>query len=91
MERLSQRYPDDREAAIFYALALNAPALPTDKTYANQLKAASILEKVVAEQPQHPGMAHYLIHDYDYPLIRERGISATRRYAGIAARRRPGR
>src|SRR5574341_309812 len=53
MERLSQRYPADREAAIFYALALNATALPTDKAYANQLKAASILEKVFAEQPQH--------------------------------------
>ena len=84
MERLSQRYPDDREAAIFYALALNATALPTDKTYANQLKAASILEKVFAEQPQHPGVAHYLIHSYDYPLIAERGLGAARRYAGIA-------
>ncbi len=84
MERLSQRYPDDREAAIFYALALNATALPTDKTYANQLKAAAILEKVFAEQPQHPGVAHYLIHSYDYPPIAEKGVGAARRYAGIA-------
>ncbi len=84
MERLSQRYSDDREAAIFYALALNATALPTDKTYANQLKAAAILEKVFGEQPQHPGVAHYLIHSYDYPPIAEKGLTAARRYAGIA-------
>lgn len=84
MERLSQRYSDDREAAIFYALALNATALPTDKTYANQLKAAGILEKVFGEQPQHPGVAHYLIHSYDYPPIADKGLDAARRYAGIA-------
>ncbi|MBI4636562.1 MAG: hypothetical protein HY727_09470 [Candidatus Rokubacteria bacterium] len=84
MERLSQRYPDDREAAVFYSLALDATALPTDKTYANQLKAATILEKVFAEQPQHPGVAHYLIHSYDYPPIADKGLTAARRYAGIA-------
>jgi tetratricopeptide (TPR) repeat protein len=84
MEELSRKYPDDREAAIFYALALNATALPTDKTYANQLKAAEILEKIFAEQPNHPGVAHYLIHSYDYPAIAERGLSAARRYASIA-------
>ena len=84
MERLSQRYSNDREAAIFYALALNATALPTDKTYVNQLKAAAILEKVFGEQPQHPGVAHYLIHSYDYPPIADKGLTAARRYAGIA-------
>jgi tetratricopeptide (TPR) repeat protein len=84
MEQLSRQHPDDREAAIFYALALNATALPTDKTYANQLKAAEILERIFAEQPNHPGMAHYLIHSYDYPPIAERGLSAARRYANIA-------
>jgi len=84
MEQVYLRYPDDREAAVFYALALNATALPTDKTYANQLKAAGILEKVFAEQPNHPGAAHYLIHSYDYPPIASRGLSAARRYAGIA-------
>lgn len=84
MEQLSQRYPDDREAAVFYALALDATALPTDKTYANQLKAAAILEKVFAEQPNHPGVAHYLIHSYDYPPIAQRGLTAARRYASIA-------
>ena len=84
MERLSRTYPEDREAAVFYALALNITASPADKTYANQLKAAEILEKVFAEQPNHPGVAHYLIHSYDYPPIASRGLSAARRYAGIA-------
>jgi len=84
MEQLAARYPDDREAAVFYALALNATALPTDKTYARQLKAVGILEKVFAEQPNHPGVAHYLIHSYDYPAIAEKGLPAARRYASIA-------
>jgi len=84
MEQLTARYPDDREAAVFYALALNATALPTDKTYADQLKAAGILEKVFAAEPQHPGVAHYLIHSYDYPPIAEKGLTAARRYAAIA-------
>ena len=84
MEQLAGRYPEDREATIFYALALNATALPTDKTYADQLKAAGMLEKVFAEQPQHPGVAHYLIHSYDYPPIADKGLTAARRYAAIA-------
>jgi tetratricopeptide (TPR) repeat protein len=84
MEQLSARYPDDREAAIFYALALNATVLATDKTYAQQLKAASILEAAFREQPDHPGAAHYLIHSYDYPPIAEKGLGAARRYATIA-------
>jgi hypothetical protein len=84
MERLSRAYPEDREAAVFYALALDITASPADKTYANQLKAAGILEKVFAEQPNHPGVAHYLIHSYDYPPIASRGLPAARRYAGIA-------
>src|SRR5215471_1805063 len=62
MEQLVARYPDDTEAAVFYALALLSTAPPTDKTYANQLKAAAILEKVFVQQPRHPGVAHYLIH-----------------------------
>jgi hypothetical protein len=66
------------------ALALNATALPTDKTYANQLKAAALLEGVFQEHPQHPGVAHYLIHSYDYPPIAPRGLDAARRYASIA-------
>ncbi len=84
MEQLHQHYPDDREAAVFYALALNATALPTDKTYANTLRAAALLEKVFAEQPNHPGVAHYLIHSYDYPPLADKGLSAARSYAKIA-------
>jgi tetratricopeptide (TPR) repeat protein len=84
MERLYTRYPDDREAGIFYALALNATAPPTDKTYANQLKAAAILEKVLTEQPNHPGVAHYLIHSYDSATLASRGLPAARSYAKIA-------
>ncbi|MGH7313835.1 MAG: hypothetical protein ACREJV_11725, partial [Candidatus Rokuibacteriota bacterium] len=84
MEALAARYPDDREAAVFYALALNMTLVPTDKTYANQLKAAGILEKVLAEQPNHPGVAHYLIHSYDYPPIAPKGLPAARLYASIA-------
>ena len=84
MEGLAQRYPEDTEASVFYALALDVTALPTDKTYANQLKAARILEKVFAEQPDHPGVAHYLIHSYDFPAIAGHGLSAARRYASIA-------
>lgn len=84
MEQLAARYPEDREATVFFALALNATAAPTDKTYADQLRAAGMLEKVFAQQPQHPGVAHYLIHSYDYPPIAEKGLNAARRYAGIA-------
>jgi hypothetical protein len=84
MAQLYARYPDDREAAVFYALALNATAAPTDKTYANQIKAGTILEKVYAEQPDHPGVAHYIIHSYDYPPLATRGLAAARAYAKIA-------
>jgi hypothetical protein len=84
MEELAQRYPDDREAAVFYALALNITLNPNDKAYANQLKAAAILEKVFAAQPNHPGVAHYLIHSYDFPPIASKGLPAARRYASIA-------
>ncbi len=84
MEQLAARYPTDREAAVFYALALNITLDPNDKTYANQLKAAGILEKVFAEQPQHPGVAHYLIHSYDFPPIAAKGLPAAKRYASIA-------
>jgi len=84
MEALAARYPQDREATIFYALALNVTLNPNDKTYANQLKAAAILEKVFAEEPNHPGVAHYLIHSYDFPPIADKGLVAARRYAAIA-------
>lgn len=84
MEQLAQHYPDDTEASVFYALALDVTALPTDKTYANQLRAAAILEKIFAAQPDHPGVAHYLIHSYDYPPIAQQGLAAARNYAKIA-------
>ena len=84
MEQLAQRYPNDDEAQIHYALALNTSALAADKTYANQIKGAAILEPIAKRQPQHPGVAHYLIHLYDYPSIAEKGLDAARRYAKIA-------
>jgi hypothetical protein len=84
MEALAARYPKDDEAQIHYALALNTSAPPADKTYANQLKGAAILEEIAKRQPQHPGVAHYLIHLYDYPPIADKGIEAARRYAKIA-------
>src|SRR5207237_9762875 len=84
MEQLAARYPTDDEAQIHYALALNTSASPADKTYANQLKGAAILEEIAKRQPQHPGVAHYLIHLYDYPPIADKGIEAARRYAKIA-------
>ena len=84
MEQLAQRYPNDDEAQIHYALALNTSALPADKTYANQLKGAAILEAIFKRQPQHPGVAHYLIHLYDTPALAERGLKAARLYAKIA-------
>jgi tetratricopeptide (TPR) repeat protein len=84
MEQIQRQYPSDREAAIFYALALNATAAPTDKTYAQQRKAGAILEKVFAEQPDHPGVAHYIIHSYDNPSVANRGLPAAQRYTKIA-------
>ncbi len=84
MEALSQRYPEDTEAEIFYALSLDMTAQLTDKTYANQLRAAAILEKLFKLQPEHPGIAHYLIHSYDYPAIAHHGVEAARRYAQVA-------
>src|SRR6266699_4059023 len=84
MEQLAQRYPNDDEAQIHYALALNTSASPADKTYANQLKGAAILELIAMRQPEHPGVSHYLIHLYDYPPIAEKGLDAARRYAAIA-------
>ena len=84
MEEVASRHPDDDEVQIYYALALDVAASPSDKTYANQLKAAAILERIWQRQPQHPGVAHYLIHTYDYPPIAEKGLEAAKRYAKIA-------
>src|SRR5262245_25071718 len=84
MDRMTQRYPDDFEAWAYYALTLQASAPKTDKTYANQQKSAAILEKLYKQNPQHPGVSHYLIHAYDYPPLADKGIESARRYAGIA-------
>src|SRR4029450_2214163 len=84
MEQMTQRYPDDFEAWAYYALTLQASAPKTDKTYTNQLKAAGILEKLYKQNPQHPGVSHYLIHAYDYPPLADKGLAAAQRYAGIA-------
>src|SRR5215469_5948715 len=84
MESLAERYASDDEAQIEYAITLNVAASPTDKTYANQLKGAAILEPIFKRQPQHPGVAHYLIHLYDYPPIAEKGLDAASRYSKIA-------
>ncbi len=83
-EAVAARYPQDIEAQILYALVLNVTALPTDKSFANQLKAAAILEPLFRKYPNHPGVAHYLIHTYDYAELAEKGIPAARAFAGIA-------
>jgi tetratricopeptide (TPR) repeat protein len=84
MEALAGRYPEDDEAQIAYAITLNVAASPADKSYANQLKGAAILEPIFKRQPQHPGVAHYLIHLYDYPPIADKGLDAASRYSKIA-------
>lgn len=84
MDQVYARYPKDREAAIFYALAVRADAPAGDKTYANQKKASAILEKILAEQPEHPGLAHYIIHCDDYPSLAALALDPARHYAKIA-------
>ena len=84
MEQIAKRYPEDFEAQVYHALALQAAAPKQDLTYANQSRSAGILEKLYAENPQHPGITHYLIHAYDFAPFAERGIPAARRYASIA-------
>ena len=84
MAALAATYPADDEAAIFWALSLAASALPTDKTYANQLKAGQILEKLHPRLPNHPGISHYIIHSYDVPALAGHALDAARRYATIA-------
>jgi hypothetical protein len=84
MGDVAAKYPDDHEAQIFYALALAVAEDPADKTYADRLKAGTILEKLFEEEPTHPGLAHYIIHAYDVPALAGRALSAARRYAEIA-------
>ncbi len=84
MEGLRTKYPDDKEAAIFYALALNAAADPGDKSFGKQKKAGDILNALYPGQPNHPGIVHYIIHTYDSPELANMGLSAARRYASVA-------
>jgi hypothetical protein len=84
MEKVSRRNPDDHEAAVFYALSLLASEPDHDKTKTNRLKAAAVLEKLFAEEPNHPGVAHYLIHTYDQPDMAKLGLPAARKYAELA-------
>jgi hypothetical protein len=84
MERLASKYFDDQEAQIFYALALAAAEEPTDKTYAARRKAGAILEKLFGQEPDHPGLAHYIIHTYDVPSLAGKALIAARRYSEIA-------
>jgi len=84
MQALASKYPDDHEGQIFYALAIAASGDPADKTYAGRLKAGAILEKLFEEEPNHPGLAHYIIHTYDVPPLAGRALVAARRYSEIA-------
>ncbi|HVO63130.1 MAG TPA: hypothetical protein VMT53_19525 [Terriglobales bacterium] len=84
MERIYTKYPDDREAAAFYALSLLASEPDNDTSYVNRKKAAAVLEKLFDVEPDHPGVAHYLIHSYDKPELASLGLPAARRYAKIA-------
>jgi tetratricopeptide (TPR) repeat protein len=84
MGKLVERYPDDVEAKILYALTVSGNHELTDKTFTRPLKAAALLEPLSVAHPQHPGIAHYLIHSYDYPPIAPKGLDAAKRYAQIA-------
>src|SRR5437762_5343076 len=86
MERLTSQFPDDDEAAIFYGLALvsHGLALPKDKTYAYQKKAANIFNGLLEKHPSHPGITHYLIHSFDYPALAPLALKAAYAYAKIA-------
>ena len=84
MKKVYETYPDDHEAAVFYALSLLASEPHDDPTFANRKQAAAILEKLFATEPDHPGVAHYLIHAYDKPQLAQLGLPAARRYAQIA-------
>jgi len=88
MERLSRKYPDDKEAAIFYALALLEAVDHRDKTYARQIKAAAIMEPIDRAQPNHPGLAHYIVHAYDFEPLAAKGVAAADKYARVARPRR---
>ncbi len=84
LAKLRADYPDDTEAAILYAQWLQVTADRNDQTYAQQLRSAKILEEIFPRMPNHPGIAHFIVHAYDFPAIAEHGLDAARRYAAIA-------
>jgi tetratricopeptide (TPR) repeat protein len=84
MKKLTTANPADMEGSIFYALALTQTALPTDKSYKVQLEAGAILEPLFKKYPDHPGLAHYIVHTYDTPALAPKALDAARRYAKIA-------
>ncbi len=84
MDAVSSSNPTDNEAAIFHALSIVSIADPKDKTYANQKRAAEILNRILLLEPQHPGVAHYIIHSFDYPELAPLALTAARRYATLA-------
>ncbi len=84
MEKLYKAFESDKEAAVFYALALDAAADPSDKSFKNQKKAGAILDTLYLNNPDHPGIAHYIIHNYDYPELAAAALPVARKYASIA-------
>jgi len=84
MEKVAADNRADTEARIFWALAIAQTALPTDKTFAQNLRAAEDLEPLYSKLPNHPGLAHYIIHTYDVPLLAPKALKAARAYADIA-------
>ncbi len=84
MEEVYRKYPNDKEAAIFYALTLDGTADPADKSFVNQKKAGAILNALYPNEPNHPGIVHYIIHSYDYPELAALALPAARKYASIA-------
>jgi len=84
MEQIYLKYPEDIEAAIFYTLALYSTRDRVGKEYKNERKAGKILESLFASNPNHPGIAHYIIHNYDNPVLAQKGLETARRYAKIA-------
>ncbi|MFT5886577.1 MAG: tetratricopeptide (TPR) repeat protein [Arcticibacterium sp.] len=86
-EKMKELYSEnkaDTEVAVFYALALRASAVPTDQTYSKQREAGRILDELFKKEPNHPGIAHYIIHSYDYPELADLALNTARRYADIA-------
>ncbi len=83
-KRSMQNIQTDKEAAIFYALSLDGTADPADKTFTKQKKAGDILTRFIPNEPDHPGIVHYIIHTYDYPELAALALPAARKYASIA-------